>query len=863
MEPARSQVEDQCLELGARFERNLSKECTHLIATSTQSQKYAFAVKYGICTVSKKWVEECVRLRLHVDETKFPVTDVVESESKDANSVRHERCLDGCVAYLGAGFTNDQLDTFSTLLEQMGAKVLDAFSTRVTHFIVSGKALLPDDRTLLSKHSKTPLLVQGRWIRTCFKSKSRVDTSLFEIEYQPEKEPVVEEIEPVEEEQLIEQSSQTMAANPLKLKKKTDLSLHGFSNMFGFGAIVEETNQSSALSNNNSRSGIFGFQQKTKPVLSLRQALSSEMSKSRATETTTSGTTVTSRTTTSTVIETSNQSTSTTASIGTRKSEAIRLTRLFDGWLFCGREFTEHQHTILEKTIRIQGGKYTEFSLAETEPMDETQKRLYLVPFNCQSRLDARHTVTELWLERCLDEGRIVDFDEVVFYRPLRIETPLHGFESYMIGITGYDGLERQHLGKLVTRLGGKFTENFTRKNTHLLCKERSGVKYEKALQWKIPAVDRSWLLGFVEGAPPAVMDDIVEDSNQSKPAVSAGDDFTGGLQDAPDPGNETTRCNDVSILNQLADQTLEEKTRTDIDPGSFLEALTPAAAPARQRSWHRDSIVSNGTSGTGTPLLDKVTKGIEKAASAPSPATLNLLEGVRVCISLKLIHRRDEIRNVTLELGGLFLGESFREQCTHYIHQSIRENDPFKDFKVARKKKKFIVSPIWLMKCREEKRRVNEAMYPHNFNPETALNVMVKTREDAIGLAGKKPSDSAPSESREPVAKENKKPFLEKEDAPKPGFDTVLNSLIGDDSRLTKTKSASPRAAFDASLLDETTTFNSTTISLSRELGNIVSKRKLMDDDDEDDAIVYDDPEGAKAREALRSMLNTKRTRV
>lgn len=38
-------------------------------------------------------------------------------------------------------------------------------------------------------------------------------------------------------------------------------------------------------------------------------------------------------------------------------------------------------------------------------------------------------------------------------------------------------------------------TESFAKRvNTHLLCPSRSGLKYDKALQWKVPVVDMDWL---------------------------------------------------------------------------------------------------------------------------------------------------------------------------------------------------------------------------------------------------------------------------------------------------------------------------------------------------------------------------------
>ena len=67
------------------------------------------------------------------------------------------------------------------------------------------------------------------------------------------------------------------------------------------------------------------------------------------------------------------------------------------------------------------------------------------------------------------------------------------------MGITGYDGLERTHLGRLVYKLGAKFSEKFTKKHTHLICNplvnNSSAPKFKKAVEWRVPCVDGAWLL--------------------------------------------------------------------------------------------------------------------------------------------------------------------------------------------------------------------------------------------------------------------------------------------------------------------------------------------------------------------------------
>jgi hypothetical protein len=49
---------------------------------------------------------------------------------------------------------------------------------------------------------------------------------------------------------------------------------------------------------------------------------------------------------------------------------------------------------------------------------------------------------------------------------------------------------------------------------------------------------------------------------------------------------------------------------------------------------------------------------------------------------------------------------------------------ETFKDFKRARSKGKYIVSPWWLTQCKESMRRLPEDQFPHTYNPKCLLEV-------------------------------------------------------------------------------------------------------------------------------------------
>lgn len=58
----------------------------------------------------------------------------------------------------------------------------------------------------------------------------------------------------------------------------------------------------------------------------------------------------------------------------------------------------------------------------------------------------------------------------------------------------------------MLREIGAEYTDNLSRKNTHLICKEARGAKYVKALEWGLHAVSVEWLYhvmryGYREGS--------------------------------------------------------------------------------------------------------------------------------------------------------------------------------------------------------------------------------------------------------------------------------------------------------------------------------------------------------------------------
>ena len=111
-----------------------------------------------------------------------------------------------------------------------------------------------------------------------------------------------------------------------------------------------------------------------------------------------------------------------------------------------------------------------------------------------------KHLVSDLWIEDCADSGQLLPIE--YRHRPVGqiLEQPLKGVVAC---ISGYEGLEREFLLKLVVALGGVSQEVFARRDhlaknmlrsTHLICPEPEGVKYNAAKTWKVTVVTKDWL---------------------------------------------------------------------------------------------------------------------------------------------------------------------------------------------------------------------------------------------------------------------------------------------------------------------------------------------------------------------------------
>lgn len=321
--------------------------------------------------------------------------------------------------------------------------------------------------------------------------------------------------------------------------------------------------------------------------------------------------------------------------------------------------------------------------------------------------------VNELWLETCTQQGQLLETSSDTFFAPL-VSQGLESsrFSEMKVSVTGIAGLEREYYSRLIQSLSATYTDNLTRQNTHLLAAVPSGPKYEFAQSVGIKCVSPRWLLDSISAGHP------LETA-----------DFPVGSFSHDKENNQPCLNVPLSIAPPVEKRTLEA-----------ISVETPIRENISKRLKEVAAVIPTG-------LTQEMPCSPAEAPQESIP--LDLLGGSTFSISQRLWHRRDEIHDLVTELGGIFVW-SYDRTCTHYIHQGNVAEESFREFKLVRQQGKWIVSPWWLIRCKEARQRLSEMRYPHTFVPGSEENV-VKT--DAPPLSQIVSPFPSPQDSLSPPA--------------------------------------------------------------------------------------------------------------
>lgn len=180
-------------------------------------------------------------------------------------------------------------------------------------------------------------------------------------------------------------------------------------------------------------------------------------------------------------------------------SNLDRPSGIFSGFSFQLVGMDSETTSIVADLIVSNGGKVVS-RRANYIVLEPTIKSEYSSPDPAAS------VVNTFWIEDCVDQEALVEID--YYHRPVRLRDNQR-LANCVVSFSGIQGRLRDFLDYLIGQLGGRAQETFSRKlmeekkvfkSTHLVCLRAEGKKYEKAIEWAVPAVNPEWLVACATG---------------------------------------------------------------------------------------------------------------------------------------------------------------------------------------------------------------------------------------------------------------------------------------------------------------------------------------------------------------------------
>ncbi|TKS80443.1 PAX-interacting protein 1 PAX transactivation activation domain-interacting protein [Collichthys lucidus] len=116
-----------------------------------------------------------------------------------------------------------------------------------------------------------------------------------------------------------------------------------------------------------------------------------------------------------------------------------------------------------------------------------------------QALREGKRCVTAHWLNTVLKRKKMVPPHRTL-HLPFAFPPGAKPCSQHILSVTGFVDADRDDLKLMAYLAGARYTGYLCRSNTVLICKEPSGLKYEKAKEWKIPCVNAQWLCDILLG---------------------------------------------------------------------------------------------------------------------------------------------------------------------------------------------------------------------------------------------------------------------------------------------------------------------------------------------------------------------------
>uniref|UniRef100_A0A8C7HLG3 PAX-interacting protein 1 n=1 Tax=Oncorhynchus kisutch TaxID=8019 RepID=A0A8C7HLG3_ONCKI len=282
-----------------------------------------------------------------------------------------------------------------------------------------------------------------------------------------------------------------------------------------------------------------------------------------------------------------------------------------------------------------------------------------------QALREGRRCVTAHWLNTILKKKKMVPPHRTL-HLPFAFPPGAKPCSQHIISVTGFVDSDRDDLKLMAYLAGARYTGYLCRSNTVLICKEPSGLKYEKAKEWRIPCVNAQWLCDILLGNFEALRQ--IQHSRYSN-----------------------FNLQEPLIPNQHLVQNLLGAWRAPVK-------VSPDALAALQLQQKQRQSESNSQPPNKKPRLEEIQSPTKKLPPESTPYIFFTgFEPTQVQQFMKRLHN----------LGGE-IAES-AQKCTHLVANKVTRTVKFL---TAMSIVKHIVTPEWLEESWKSQKFVDEQNY-------------------------------------------------------------------------------------------------------------------------------------------------------
>ena len=116
-----------------------------------------------------------------------------------------------------------------------------------------------------------------------------------------------------------------------------------------------------------------------------------------------------------------------------------------------------------------------------------------------QARAEGKRLITAYWLNDTIVKKKVLPpWKAVHFPLPANYEPPC---TNMILTLTGFEERDRDFVKDMIKMAGATYTGYFSKHNHAIICKRPMGEKFEKAREWRVPAVAIAWLNDVLFGS--------------------------------------------------------------------------------------------------------------------------------------------------------------------------------------------------------------------------------------------------------------------------------------------------------------------------------------------------------------------------